>query len=110
MALTVGTAYTQDLSKPSPQPNILGHKMVAVQITWDSSYPTNGEALVASDVGLNDILAVFGGQAEYFVKWADGMLEAFWFDYDAGADGIAVEVANTTNLSTTPIWLLVLGT
>ena len=110
MALSIGTPYEQDLSKPSPQPNTLGHKLVAVQITFDSSYPTNGEALVASDVGLNEILAVFSEpKGGYNFVWAAGLLEAFWVDTTTDGAPLA-EVANTTNLSAITAWLLILGT
>jgi hypothetical protein len=108
--LTIGTQYHQDLSKPSPQPNILGHKLVAVQITFDSSYPTNGEALVASDVGLDSILAVFSEpKGGYNFVWAANLLEAFWVDTTVDGAPLA-EVTNTTDLSGVTAWFLILGT
>ena len=110
MALTIGTCYEQDLSKPSPQPNTLGHKLVAVKITFDSSYPTNGEALVASDVGLTEILAVFAEpKGGYCFVWAANLIEAFWVDTTTDGAPLA-EVANTTDLSAIAPYCLVLGT
>ena len=105
MALTIGTKYPQDLSKPSPQP-----KMVAVKITFDSSYPTNGEALIASDVGLTEILAVFAEpKGGYTFVWAANKIEAFWVDTTTDGAPLA-EVANTTDLSAIAPWCLILGT
>jgi len=58
MALTIGTKQNFDLSKPSPQMNVMGHKEVLVPISFDSSYPSGGESLAASDVGLKEIYDV----------------------------------------------------
>jgi hypothetical protein len=111
MGLSIGTDYVVDLAKSSPQPAVLGTKLVAAQITFDSSYPTGGEALVASDLGLDEILAVFAEGGPYVVKYdkANGKLMAYWADYDAGADGALIQVANTTDLSAAVVWVLVLG-
>lgn len=111
MGLTIGTTYPVDLAKSSPQPAVLGTKLVAVQITFDNSYPTGGEALTAANVGLDEILAVFAESGTVAVKYdkANAKLMAYWYDYDGGADAIAVQVANTTDLSAVVTWLLVLG-
>lgn len=108
--LTIGTAYPQDLSKPSPQPNTLGHKVVFVQITFDSSYPTNGEALVASDVGLTDILCVLAEpKGGYTFVWAAGLIEAFWVDTTTDGAPLA-EVTAATDLSAIAPWCMIVGT
>ena len=58
MALTFGTKQNFDLSKPSPQMNVMGHKEVLMPITFDTSYPSGGEALTAANCGLSEIYDV----------------------------------------------------
>lgn len=73
-------------------------------ITFDSSYPTGGEPLVPTDVGLSSKVEFIS------VSPADGYI--FEYDYsnekviayeptsDATAPAVAKEVANTDDLST----------
>lgn len=70
-------------------------------IDLDSSYPTGGEALDLSG-DFNDLLLVqIEPMAGYiFVYDYDNKkVIAYYADYDAGADGALIEVADTTDLS-----------
>jgi hypothetical protein len=58
MALTFGTKQKLNIAKPSPQPSMLGHMEVLMPITFDSSYPSGGEALTAANCGLTEIYDV----------------------------------------------------
>lgn len=76
MALTIGTpTYTL-------RPSSRGKRMGWVTIAFDSSYPTGGEALAASDIdGLEsqiDVLIAFSGQSGYV------------FDYDKTNEKVLV--------------------
>lgn len=96
-----------------------GFKMVIGTIAMDSSYPTGGETLDLSEYfpgdsiyslsselssGAGYILGHDGGTA------TAGKIEAWWADYDAGADGALIEVANTTDLSAlTAVKVVIIG-
>ena len=88
--------------------------LVISTVDFDSSYPTNGEALTDATLGLNDDnLDVFVfprlGYTFDYVK-ADQKLKAFYGDNDNASDGPQVEVANATNLATlTGVQVLALG-
>lgn len=84
---------------------------VVLTVAWDASYPTGGETWDVSAYG-STVLGAWqiagtlddeGFIARYVAAAAGaaatGILQAYWYDYDAVADGLAVEVANTTNLS-----------
>jgi hypothetical protein len=84
---------------PIPEGTLRGRKCGFADITFDSSYPTGGEAIAAADLKLAtaiELLIHAGGDA-------DGNAHQFVHDrtngkilaYTAGA-----EVANTTDLST----------
>lgn len=71
-------------------------------LAFDSSYPTNGEAVLASQIGLStinqlDILPMNGYVFQYVA--ATAKIKVYYADYDANADGALIEVANTTDLS-----------
>ena len=72
-------------------------------ITFDSSYPTNGEALSASAVGLSSkiefiqVSSAAGLVFEY--DYSAGKLKAIWPTTDATPPGPGEEVADTTDLS-----------
>lgn len=86
-------------------------KAVFVDVAFDSSYPTGGEIIdltkYISDNGL--ILAVIVPEdvSGYSIKYksstsrvpSTGKLMVYYSDYDAVADGVLVEVPNTTDLS-----------
>jgi hypothetical protein len=99
MSLTIGTPTY--LIRPA----LHGKKIGWVDITFDSSYPTGGEAIAATDIpGLVasiDVLVAFSDQAGYQFDYdtAGKTIKAYRYDYDAVADGAAIEVAATTNLS-----------
>ena len=85
-----------------------------VEVDFDSSYPTGGEALTDTNCGLNDDnLYVFPFPADgYLFEYdrANQKLKAFYFDYNNASDGAAIEVPDTTNLSTvTGALLLAIG-
>lgn len=89
-------------------------RIVLASVDFDSSYPTGGEALTPANFSLDSIdLIVPTHKLGYLVEYdkANSLLKAFYFDYDAGADGAAIQVANATNLSgLTGVQLLVIGT
>ena len=71
-------------------------------IAFDNSYPTNGEALLLSQIGLSTIdqMQVFPYKG-YVPQW-DGTnkkVKMFYADYTANASGALIEVANTADLS-----------
>lgn len=112
MALTIGTLYSFDGAKSSPQQPVLGSKLVIAQITFDSLYASGGEALVASSLGLDEILAVFpANDAGYLFEYdkANGKLMAYYADYDAVADGALIQVAASVDLSAVNPFVLVAG-
>ena len=69
-------------------------RVVFVEITFNGTYTTNGESLVPGDVGMVAIhMAIFepiGGKAfEY--DHTNEKLKVYYYDYNAGADGSAIE-------------------
>jgi len=99
---TFTTLGSVDLAKNSPQSFPNGSKMVLVKITLIASYPTGGEAIAASDLGLDELLGlVCVAQAS----------EEYWFSYDnvnkkVAAFDVDSEVAASTDLSAAlPIFL-----
>lgn len=90
MALTVANANPE-------LPNV---RVAAARVTFDSSYPTGGEAISAADLGLNKIDFVVATAPGYVLNYlaSTGKLLAYWVD--TTVDGAAMaEVANTTDLS-----------
>lgn len=92
----------------------LGHKrLVVTKATFDSSYPTGGEALAAADIGLQEINAIFAelGDTGYVIRHdkTNGKLMAYYGDNNNASDGPLIEVPNATNLSTLDVHLLVIG-
>lgn len=106
MALTVASINSDGLDA-----DVWGRTRVRiVDVTFDNSYPTNGESFAPSDVGLHEIDAVIvtGDTGGYVVQYdrANEKLVA----YEAGADGAALdEVANTTDLSSVTITAIAIG-
>ena len=106
MALTITTPGNASDVSGVPGNN----KYVIKRIQFDSSYPTNGESLTATDLGLESIHIVIidtessGYLAQY--DYTNSKVEV----YEAGADAAALdEVANTTDLSALYIRVLALG-
>ena len=70
------------------------------KITMDDSYPTNGEAVTATDFGFRTLTHLLCGASEtgYVFAFDDSASKIKAFE--AGADGAALdEVANATDLS-----------
>ena len=89
--------------------NVTGNRLtVALKITFDSSYPTGGEALDLTTYVSNVEsvgIEVSGGYVFQYDRTNKKVLA-----YEAGADGAALdEVANTTNLSSTVTYVTVTG-
>lgn len=85
-------------------------KEVIADIVFDASYPAGGEAVTAADFGFDleithvacglarDPDAVDNAVALDFDSAASKVV-AFWGDYSNAADGVLVEVADTTSLA-----------
>jgi len=91
-----------------------GNKRVrTVDIAFDSSYPTGGESLTASDLGLSVVDLVIPSPKSGYVfeyDYTNSKIKAYYADYDATSDGALIEVANTTDLSgVTGVRLLAMG-
>lgn len=70
-------------------------------IAFDSSYPTGGEAMDLSSKFAALKLVLFENDAGYVFQYdyTNKKVLAYYYDYDAGADGTAIQVANATDLS-----------
>lgn len=111
MALTI--------AKLDPNPDhVAGNKKVRYRtVTFDSSYPTDGEAIAASDFGLKKIevlevcgLAMKTDESDAVAVSHDptaGTLVAF--QSTTGAPAKLVEVANTTDLSAYSVIVKAIG-
>jgi len=95
MALTVTVNRTDTVGRYT--------KYVTGTIAFDSSYPTNGESLVASDVQLSskiDFIEASSADGLVFeYDYSGSKLKAIWPTTDATAPAAGEEVANTTDLS-----------
>jgi hypothetical protein len=111
MSLTVGSNYAVDLASSSPKSANLGTKMVLTYITFDSSYPTGGEALTTAQLGLEEVLAViFPCSAGYSFAYDETNQKVLAYWVDTTTDGAALaQVENTTNLSAVSVWALAFG-
>jgi hypothetical protein len=76
-------------------------------VTFDDSYPTGGETINASSLGLNIIdgleVTNSGGYAYDTIIASSGgsaLIKVYYSDYNATGDGAFIEVPNTTNIST----------
>ena len=82
---------------------IMGIKQVVVfDVDFDDSYPTNGETVTASSIGLRNIDLLMASPTAGYVfeyDYSNSKLKAYYADYDAASDGALIEVANTTDLS-----------
>lgn len=82
-------------------------RSVAGSVTFDSSYPTGGEAFTAADLGLTFLSSFeveIDATAGYVPVWNRSTtapkLMAFYGDNNNAADGPLIEVPNTTNIAT----------
>lgn len=88
--LTLGRVQTR---------RFFGVRIVAGYIAMSASYTTGGEAI---NLPLSDIKGMLiENKGGYMFEYdrANKKIKAFQFDYDAAADGPAVEVAAETDLS-----------
>lgn len=73
-------------------------------ITFDSSYPTGGEALLPADVGLSskvEFITVSNASGYTFeYDYANNKVKAYWPTTDSTAPNVAKQVTNGTSLST----------
>lgn len=100
MALTVDRTVSKQ--------TVFGNrKVVFAKVTFDSSYPTGGESLVPSDLGLKSIdfisdqtAAADAGTTAIVTKYdyTNQKLQAFWGN--AGTASVLPEVTGTTDLQT----------
>lgn len=91
-------------------PELVGRqRLVRGTITFDSSYPTGGEAVAVASLGLTaltrlDVFPGLGSSTTGYVPVWDGSTSspkvlALMGDNNNASDGPLIEVANTTNLS-----------
>lgn len=96
MALTITVETTEIVGR---------HREVRGLVTFDSSYPTNGEAVTPADFGLTQLtdLRLEAGPGGYVPVWNQSTtaakLKVLMGDNNNASDGPLIEVANTTNLS-----------
>ena len=102
------------VSVPTKGLDVFGkHRVRIGSVTFDDSYPTDGEAVSPSDFGLSEIyqLIVVGTRGSgYVVEYvpSDGKLKALWVDTTVDGAPLA-EVADTTDLSAVVADVIVLG-
>ena len=81
-------------------------------VTFDSSYPTGGESLVAADLDLDSIELVIAPSASGYIfeyDYSAHKLKALYGDNNNASDGPLIEVPNTTDLSAISTRVLVIG-
>lgn len=87
--------------------------IVGGSITFDSSYPTGGEAVTAANLGITAIGWMFMLPAAGYVPVfdsANSKILVYQGDNDAVADGPGVQVPNTTDLSALTVTFLAFPT
>lgn len=87
-------------------------RVVYTETTFDSSYPTGGEAIAASDFGLTKIEFVQASPGSAFgsiVGWDRANSKLLVRDSGANAGDVFPEQANATDLSTFVVHLTVVG-
>lgn len=108
MAVTVAIVAT---STPSVKPSQEGVSFVTATVTFDSSYPTGGEAVAASDFGLSSIRGLIVGsndEAGVSARWDASASKLKLFD-EENTSGIEAEFANTGDASANVVTLLAIG-
>lgn len=79
-------------------------RVVRGTITFDSSYPTGGEAVTVASLGLVKLEDLtLSGDDGYVLRWnrsaSSPLILAYMGDNNNASDGPLIEVANTTDLS-----------
>jgi hypothetical protein len=112
MALSVSTGTNPGRNGP----NVMGQRKTAVlRLTFDSSYPTGGEAITFKQyVDFTPTQVYFSQRAPltgaYQFVYDHSALKVMVFWVDTTVDGAAMaEVANTTNLSTLVVDCILIG-
>lgn len=80
-------------------------------ITFDSSYPTGGEAIDAGQFGMSSIVTLIVGstdEAGISARWDQANSKIILFDED-NTSGIEAQFANTGDASGVVVTVLVLG-
>jgi hypothetical protein len=108
MALTFTAATNAQRPK-----NVLGDLAAVFRtVTFDSSYPTGGEAITAADFGLQTIVWVsvnaLSDVATKHVRW-DPTAGTLMILIEDGTSGISAEAANASDQSAVDAQVLVLG-
>lgn len=110
MAASIGTPLVSEV--------IGSVRLLVVPVTFDSSYPTGGEAVDFTSTGtLSTVLAVSvapytgGGIGAYYVptNHTTGKLLAVYGDNDGGANGEFVQVTSTDDISAETVLCTVYG-
>lgn len=85
-----------------------GGKLQIGTLAFDTSYPTGGEAV---DFGFSPTIVLLQPASGYVFEYdaGNGKVLAYYADYDAGADGALIQVANTTDLSSVSTVYLAIG-
>jgi hypothetical protein len=108
MALTI----TQATNAQRPN-NVLGDLIACFRtVTFDSSYPTGGEAITAADFGLQTIVWInVNAQSDVLtkhVRW-DQAASKLFIAIEDGTSGIEAQAGNGTDQSLVSVQLMVLG-
>lgn len=103
MALTVTKVF---------QTTFGNKKVIVADVTFDSSYPSGGESLTASTLGLSKVQYVAEGVTDtgYVTRYdyTNSKLQAFDSDYSTSTDG-PLQETGATNLATSDVRLLIIG-
>lgn len=86
---------------------IEGRKSTVTDVTFDSSYPTGGEAITPADLGMSNVI-----DATCEVRAKGATVTNVYYDRTNAklvANAAAAEVANTTDLSTVVVRVRAIG-
>lgn len=100
MALKATVSGTTGVSRGKAQ--FGPKKIVHGALAFDSSYPTNGELLLLSQVGLATIDHMdIPSHKGFTFEWdsTNKKVKVFFADYSTNVDGALIEVTNATDLS-----------
>ena len=96
-------ALTITFDMPRPQRMTKDFSMLSGSIAFDTSYPTGGEAatLITKYFTTVKRLILDAGGTGYVVSYdaANDKIMAWYADYDAVADGILIQIPDTTDIS-----------